>query len=630
MVFRILCLFSATLVPAGGNDSSALARYVRLDDGVYKWEKVSETDYKDGSFGYEGFGGHAYASLVPPEEYFEKHPEYFALSGGKRTTHQICLSHPEVERIVVEKVKGFFRTHPDKHFISFSLAPNDYDDFCECPGCLALGPTVTDRVMDFTNRVARAVAKDYPDRLINCYAYARYFEPPQAITKIEDNIAIIICRIENDGMYSQPITADNPFSRRSKAILQRWAEITNHLGFYDYWAGHYEWLGPWLTVKTLAVDVPFYRSLRNQGRDIVEALVPEVHPHWGTQGLNVYVLARLSWDAQVNVDSLVEDYYVKFYGSASEAVKRYFQIANEAIAAKAEYFWGSDELVTEVYTDEVMAHLRQSLKDARAAAKTSTIRKRIALLEQGLAYVEHERQLRLHLFSGDLQAAVTAAEVALDYIHNLPGDEVLQTGMAEHHINDLLGQARRGVKRFISKFQAFGITVSEEDLKASREFIEDWYVIGPFDNPKGEGFDRVFPPEQEIQLDKTYVGSMNQTVGWRVIHARFPYVNLDRLFSPNDHTVAYAFSRIYSPGTRRGFLGLGSDDGLKVWVNGKEVVSQNVFRESRPFQEIAPVELQQGWNTLLLKVTERAGSWGFHACLMDSMTRNFTDLKFEP
>ena len=599
-----------------------------------KWQlqtKSSNFISAHGLKGYEGFGGHAYESLLPPQEYFEKHPEYFALKGGKRTTHQICLSHPEVEHIVSEKAKAFFRSHPEKYFLSFSLSPNDYADFCECSGCLALGPTITDRVMDFNNRVARAVAKDYPDRLINCYAYAEYFEPPQAITKMEDNVAIIICRIGDDGIYNQPITADNRFSRRSKAVLERWAEITSHLGFYDYWAGHYEWLGPWLTVKTLAVDVPFYRNLRNQeGRDIVDAMVPQVHPHWGTQGLNVYVLAKSSWDAYVNVDSLVEDYYARFYGSAAGAVKRYYQIANDAIAAKAEYFWGSDELVRDVYTSEVMARLRQALQEARAAAKTAISRERIALLEQGLEYVEHERQFRLLMDGGSLLPAVGAGEATLDYIHHLPKDQVLQTAPAVDHINTLLGQARRGVQRFTEKLGAFGITVSEEDLKASRKYIEDWYVIGPFDNPKEEGFDRIFPPEEEIQLDRTYSGSHNQTVSWHTIHSGFPYVNLDRLFSPNDSTVAYALSRIYSPSSRQGFLGLGSDDWLKIWVNGTEVLSQKVFRESRPFQEIIPIELQQGWNTLLLKVTERIGGWGFHVCLMDSTTRNFTDLKFEP
>src|SRR5690606_21751774 len=54
----------------------------------------------------------------------------------------------------------------------------------------------------------------------------------------------------------------------------------------------------------------------------------------------------------------------------------------------------------------------------------------------------------------------------------------------------------------------------------NREFIPEWYVIGPFPNPRSEdghrlGLHTTFPPDEEIDLDAAYTGIEGQHVRWQ-------------------------------------------------------------------------------------------------------------------
>ena len=56
-------------------------------------------------------------------------------------------------------------------------------------------------------------------------------------------------------------------------------------------------------------------------------------------------------------------------------------------------------------------------------------------------------------------------------------------------------------------------------------------------------------------------------------------------------------------------LELGSDDGIKVWLNGQVVHANNATRPCTPNQDKAKVKLKQGENTLLIKITQGGGQW---------------------
>ena len=91
--------------------------------------------------------GHAHDAICPPAEYFQTHPEYFALIGGRRKGEgewQLCTSHADVVCITAEKARAWFAQSPGN--AAFSLSNNDCGGFCECPECARTGATLAAHV----------------------------------------------------------------------------------------------------------------------------------------------------------------------------------------------------------------------------------------------------------------------------------------------------------------------------------------------------------------------------------------------------------------------------------------------------------------------------------------------------
>src|SRR5262249_20868414 len=95
-----------------------------------------------------------------------------------------------------------------------------------------------------------------------------------------------------------------------------------------------------------------------------------------------------------------------------------------------------------------------------------------------------------------------------------------------------------------------------------------WHYIGPFDNADGLGFERVYPPEREIDLTKTYAGKGSVTAGWKE-YPNFAVgkINDLRRFANNDHSIIYLYHQIDATEAVELPVSLGSDDSLAVWLN---------------------------------------------------------------
>jgi hypothetical protein len=62
-------------------------------------------------------------------------------------------------------------------------------------------------------------------------------------------------------------------------------------------------------------------------------------------------------------------------------------------------------------------------------------------------------------------------------------------------------------------------------------------------------------------------------------------------------------------------LEVGSDDAVKVWLNGRLVHQFRGVRGHEALQDRLPVTLDAGWNTVRLKVVQGDGGWGFSCAL---------------
>ena len=107
-------------------------------------------------------------SLVPPEIYFKDHPEYYALRDGKRLPTQLCLSNPEVVKVVIQNLRREIAQNPAAKY--WSVSQNDNRQYCMCDECRALDEkegSHSGTMMNFVNQVA----EQFPDYMISTLAY---------------------------------------------------------------------------------------------------------------------------------------------------------------------------------------------------------------------------------------------------------------------------------------------------------------------------------------------------------------------------------------------------------------------------------------------------------------------------
>ncbi|MBI4535557.1 MAG: DUF2961 domain-containing protein [Ignavibacteriae bacterium] len=159
-------------------------------------------------------------------------------------------------------------------------------------------------------------------------------------------------------------------------------------------------------------------------------------------------------------------------------------------------------------------------------------------------------------------------------------------------------------------------------LEPHRKYIPEWYMIGPFPNErdanlKRMGLDSVYPPETEIDLKKTYVGVDQQPVRWTLdqtpANGRMDLYKYD----PYELVVVYALTYISSPRDQTVPLLLGTDDGVKVFLNDVEIHRVLKIRVAEPDQDRVPLALKKGWNKLLLKIENNFGGYNFYARMLD-------------
>ncbi|MDJ0975495.1 MAG: hypothetical protein QNJ98_13610 [Planctomycetota bacterium] len=142
--------------------------------------------------------------------------------------------------------------------------------------------------------------------------------------------------------------------------------------------------------------------------------------------------------------------------------------------------------------------------------------------------------------------------------------------------------------------------------------INAWWLMGPYPAPTIESWSKAEAPEEGVALrEPLVVGS--KRVRWKRVFSRHKdaIINLDREFTPRDEVAAYAYAEIEVERAGAARLLLGSDDGARVWLNGKLVHTKLVKRGLTVDKDTIDVELVKGTNRLLVKVCDAKGPWRF-------------------
>src|SRR5438874_5660805 len=88
-------------------------------------------------------------------------------------------------------------------------------------------------------------------------------------------------------------------------------------------------------------------------------------------------------------------------------------------------------------------------------------------------------------------------------------------------------------------------------------------------------------------------------------------------YNRKDYLYAYALAEIKSAAPANVLLAVGSDDGIKIWHNGKLVHDNWIPRGVNKDDDLVPLKVVKGSNQLLLKVQGIKGGRGFDARILD-------------
>lgn len=155
--------------------------------------------------------------------------------------------------------------------------------------------------------------------------------------------------------------------------------------------------------------------------------------------------------------------------------------------------------------------------------------------------------------------------------------------------------------------------------EAMADNITEWHVIGPFKTASGKmDLEQVHPIETELlalngtpDLKSAYRDG-DKSLKWTKATAhKKGAVDLNAALGKATQCNAYAYAEIDSVHARECVLKCGSDDGLKIWINGKLVHTHDGNRGYTLNSDQVPAYLQAGINRILVKISQDNAGWAF-------------------
>jgi hypothetical protein len=463
------------------------------------WYRVSLWMVWNGKGGPPMSASHSWATYVPAKEYYEKNPEFFALTDGKRKSGEwLCSSNPQVREVFVQKLLTMAEQNPKG---SFSISPPDNHEYCQCDSCRAQdNPShktvggrhvcMTERFLDFYNDIARKVRAQYPDVRLNFYAYADYTEPPLDKKKAEPNLVAHIAPIRFS-RYHHIGNPNSPSCTELEKVVDGWGKVVDHLCLRTYNFNLAETTVPFSKLLTWKHDIPYLWKKGLIGINF------ECFPAWAINGPHYYQGLRLAYDPELDSDRMMDEFFVLFYGpTAGPNMKDYWMSIDTAFQNLTSDT-GSYYALHLVYTPDFLAKLQKLLEKAAKETEGDPLYSaRVALARKGLEMAWDYIAFRASLNSGHF---AKAQEVV-----NRMSDRAKDPWAFHEHTGDY-------IRRFLATQVAMPATYTTAPNRLVQMLPDEWRMTYDLEkagvekgHPKPDFDDSGWRPV------KTYSATLNQ------------------------------------------------------------------------------------------------------------------------
>ena len=327
---------------------------------------------------------HTFEVLMPVEKYFAAHPEYFSEVNGVRLRHetQLCLSHPDVFAICLQRIREWIAANPDASIVSVSQ--NDWQNPCQCAQCRAIDEEEGNHsgsLIRFVNRLADGIATAHPHIAIDTLAY-QYTRKPPRITRPRPNVIVRLCTIEC--CFSHPLeTCGEKMLLKSSGgtgatlveDLIAWGRICQRVYVWDYVTNFANYVLPFPNLGVLGPNLRLFA--RNGVKGVFEQGAKPPGGGGEFAELRAWVLAKLLWNPAQDADALIAEFMHGVYGRGAPALLRYITALRDLVEREHHHASIYDRPDASYLTPELLRFAAACFDEAERLAENDAVLNRI-------------------------------------------------------------------------------------------------------------------------------------------------------------------------------------------------------------------------------------------------------------
>ena len=267
--------------------------------------------------------------------YFETHPEYFAyrIDKRERVDRQLCLTNPDVVRIVTQEVLDLLRANynPESDSLQIvSLTQDDNQDYCQCDKCRALDEangSHAGTMITFVNQVAKAVKDAGYDKVaIDTFAYQYTRQAPTNV-KPDDNVIVRLCSIEccfSHAMEDKKCPQNVNFMKD----FADWGKICSRIYIWDYTTNYSNYIGPFCDFGVIQPNMQTF--VKNNVKGVYEeGNYTAAESNGEFAELRAYLLSRLMWDPYLDYEAEMDGFLKAYYGGGWQYVREFIRMMTD-------------------------------------------------------------------------------------------------------------------------------------------------------------------------------------------------------------------------------------------------------------------------------------------------------------
>lgn len=275
-------------------------------------------------------GGHGYQNFINPKmengTLFEKHPDWFGKNVNCEPDIDDKLVFNTANKAAFDYFLGNVRKYVEAHpeIDIFDLWPPDGARWSECPVDSALG-TPEDRQAMLINQVDSVIKILRPELKLQVVAYAKAIHPPKNVV-LNKNVLVDFCPIDQNFESQIFETSSSTNVNYVKTLLAWRKQFSGDIGLYTYFR-KYAW-------KSLPNVIPNYiqKDIQWYAKVPLEGICTYAEPgDWYTYEINHYLLGKLMWDPDLNVDSVTHLFYKTRYGEQWQVARSTYELLENTV-----------------------------------------------------------------------------------------------------------------------------------------------------------------------------------------------------------------------------------------------------------------------------------------------------------